>query len=262
MGPVIDSAFTLLDSKLPVLATAIHAGHQLGPEMDQHCGIPEADRLREEDPYTDEAAALFANHIILRSSRFEVDLNRLRDKAVYLVPEDCWGLPVSRQNLPPHIIASLYSEYDQWYAHLDFCIKRMLSHHPFIVVLDLHSYNHRRGGPNAHPDPQESNPDIIIGRSNMSARYHKSVESLRARLDGQSWQGRKLDCRADVKFPGGYLARYLNAHYSDHLFCLAIEFKKTFMDEWTGQLDRDAWDELKGLFKTAVDEWLPEVVRA
>lgn len=259
---MIEAGFKFLDSSLPLLATSIHAGHKLSREMHEHCGIPEADRLREEDPFTDEAAACFPNHILLHSSRFEVDLNRIRDKAVYLRPEDCWGLPIYRDKLPPHHIATLYTDYDQWYAHLDFCVKRMLKQHPFIVVLDLHSYNHRRGGPSAPPDPQIDNPDIIIGRSNMSARYHKRVEILRSRLDGAMWNGRAIDCRADVKFPGGYLARYLNAHYPEQLVCLAVEFKKTFMDEWTGQLDRDAWDELKGLFYTAAMDWLPEALKS
>ena len=31
-----------------------------------------------------------------RRSRFEVDLNRPREEAVYRVPEDCWGLDVWR----------------------------------------------------------------------------------------------------------------------------------------------------------------------
>jgi hypothetical protein len=94
----------------------------------------------------------------------------------------------------------------------------------------------------------------------MSARYHKKVEALRASLDGRQWQGRSIDCRADVKFPGGYLARYLNAHYSDRLLCIAVEFKKLWMDEWTGLLDRKAWDEMKALFSSAVEAWLPEAV--
>lgn len=261
MEAVIESSFTFLDEKLPLLATAIHAGHKLSPDMLEHCGIPEADRLREEDPFTDEAASLFPNSIVLASSRFELDLNRIKDKALYLKPEDCWGLPIQRDKLPPHVIACLYSEYEQWYGHLDFCVKRLLEQHPFIVVLDLHSYNHHRGGPDAPFDPQEANPDIILGRSNMSARYHKRVEALRASLDGQSWNGRRIDCRADVKFPGGYLSRYLNAHYSDRLICLAVEFKKLFMDEWRGELDRPAWDELKSLFKNAVEAWLPEALK-
>jgi len=258
---MIESSFRLLGSNVPILATAIHAGHRLSSDLQDHCSIPESERLKEEDPFTDEAAGLFANHIVLHSSRFELDLNRIRDKAVYLKPEDCWGLPVSRDKLPPHRVACLYADYDQWYEHLDFCVKRLLNLHPFIVVLDLHSYNHRRGGASAEPDPQADNPDIILGRSNMSVRYYEKVEALRGILDQAQWRGGSIDCRADVKFPGGFLARYLNAHYPDRLLCLAVEFKKIWMDEWTGVLDREAWDELKTLFKSAVDTWLPEALK-
>lgn len=253
---MIESRFVLLDESLPLLATAIHSGHKLSDELSEHCGISEQDRLREEDPYTNEAAELFPNHITLQSSRFEIDLNRSRERALYLKPDDCWGLPLQRDQLPQRIISSLYEEYDQWYIHLDNVIERLLERHPFIVVLDLHSYNHRRGGADAQPDPQEKNPDIILGRSNLHRKYYDDVEALRLRLDGTDWQNIQLDCRADVKFPGGYMSRYLNAKYGDRLMAVAVEFKKIFMNEWTSELNRHAWDSLKGLFHQEAMGWL------
>jgi hypothetical protein len=59
-----------------------------------------------------------------------------------------------------------------------------------------------------------------------------------------------------VKFTGGYMSRWLNSRYPDRLICLAIEFKKIFMDEWTGELDQPAWSELKRLFYRQVKAWL------
>ena len=39
------------------------------------------------------------NRIIVNRSRFEVDINRPRDKAVYITPEDAWGLHIWK-NIP------------------------------------------------------------------------------------------------------------------------------------------------------------------
>ncbi len=252
---MIHATFELKDEKLPILATAIHAGHEMPFELQAICGIDDAQRLQEEDPYTDEFASLFPNSIAVHSSRFTVDLNRNRAKAVYLHPDDCWGLPVRSAEVPPELISRLYREYDQWYRHLDFLLQRLWQNNSFLIVLDLHSYNHRRGGPNAMPDPQEGNPDIIIGRSNLIPKHHPAAAELCRLINGESFMGKPLDCRMDIKFTGGYLSRALNAKYPDRLLCLAIEFKKMFMDEWTGKLDRVALDELKALFGKLVHDW-------
>lgn len=254
---MISSRFNFFDESVPLLSLSIHSGHQLPHQLWEDCGISEEERFREEDPYTDQFAALFPNHIILETSRFAVDLNRRRDMAVYLKPEHCWGLPINREHLDKDTIQALYQDYDRWYEQLDYAVHRLLARHEFLIVLDLHSFNHRRGGPVAEPDPQIDNPDIILGRSNMSQKYYPTIEKLRLALDGRELIGRKLDCRCDVKFPGGQLSRYLNAKYPDRLFCVAIEIKKIFMDEWTGELYRQDFEDLKSFFHRAVNEqWL------
>ncbi len=255
---MINTDYKLLDDQVPLIATAIHNGHAMPTELLKICGISEADRLREEDPFTGEIAALFPNHIVLQTSRFVVDLNRLPEKAVYLKPEDCWGLPVRTQEIPEALLGRLRADYESWYALLRYQIDRLLTLHPFLVVLDLHSYNHRRGGPEAEPDPQLQNPDIIIGRSNLSQKHYPAAAALQQLLDGKIFKGKALDCRQDVKFTGGNLSRWLNHHYSDRLICLAIEFKKTFMDEWSGALDEISFLELKSLFHSTIVHWLDE----
>ncbi|MBP7205663.1 MAG: N-formylglutamate amidohydrolase [Candidatus Cloacimonetes bacterium] len=253
---MLTSSVNIGDASLPLLATAIHNGHQMPAEMLEICGIDAAGRQREEDPFTGEMAALFPNHMVVESSRFLVDLNRAPEKAVYLKPEDCWGLPVRTETVPQPLLDRLREDHASWYRLLRYQIDCLLQLHPRLVVLDLHSYNHRRGGPNAEPDPQISNPDIIIGRSNLGHARYQETEALCRLLDGQIHRGSPLDCRQDVKFTGGHMSRWLNSTYPDRLICLAIEFKKTFMDEWSGELDRLAWAELKRLFFCQVRAWL------
>lgn len=259
---MMQASFTRLDERLGLVTTAIHAGHKLCPELAQNCGLSADVRLREEDPYTNQMAELFPNHITVQSSRFLIDLNRSRERSVYLKPEDCWGLPINREDMDEQLLQRLYGEYDEFYKLVDDFLGRLFYHRDLkgisapLMILDLHSYNHRRGGPEAEPAPQAENPDIIIGRNNLDPRHHDKAEKLRLLLDGKPLGNIKIDCRCDVKFPGGSFSRYLNSHYPEKVICLAIEFKKIFMDEHTGELNLSLWKQLQELFYDAVMQWL------
>ncbi|MBM4400245.1 MAG: N-formylglutamate amidohydrolase [Candidatus Cloacimonetes bacterium] len=250
---IIRSFVELLDESDPLLALAIHNGHELPESLQQNCGIGETDRLREEDPFTEVFADAFPNKMIVYTSRFAVDLNRSPEKCVYQVPDDCWGLVPRLQPLSDEILSELHEDYQRWYSSLTFTVNRLLVKHPFLLVLDLHSFNHRRQGKDAYPDPQEQNPDIILGRNNMPSAFYDWVENLRKLLDRKEICGHKIDCRIDVKFTGGWLSRWLHKSFPDKVLCLAVEFKKIFMDEWTGVVDNDFQMALASEFKKAVD---------
>ena len=46
-----------------------------------------------------------------------------------------------------------------------------------------------------------------------------------------------LDVRENIKFDGGYFAQWIGERFPGTVCNLCIEFKKFFMDEWTGTLD-------------------------
>jgi N-formylglutamate amidohydrolase len=84
--------FELVAGDDPLVATAIHSGHAMRAAAAQWLSLDEATRLREEDPYTDELAALAPTRLIGRRSRFEFDLNRPRDRrstSSRATPGDC-----------------------------------------------------------------------------------------------------------------------------------------------------------------------------
>jgi len=259
---MIQTKFNLGDSKIPVLALAIHHGHQVPPALARFTSISDIDRYREEDPYTGQFAQYFPNHIIVETSRFAVDLNRRREQCVYLEPEDAWGLKTRNSELPEALYDDLLASYDDWYNTLVYQIERLLNLHPFLIVLDLHSFNHRRGGPDAEPDPQSENPDIILGRSNMPQNLYPLVEDLRKNLDGKKFGNYSLDVRTDVKFPGGRLPRFLHERFPDRLICPAIEFKKIFMNEWSGKLNPVALCEIRKVFMQEVRPWIQRSLAA
>jgi N-formylglutamate deformylase len=240
----------------PVAATAIHAGHELRDEVRRRILLSDADRLREEDPYTDRLIAPAGLQVVVDRSRFEVDLNRQRGDAVYRGPEDAWGLDLWDGPLPEPLIRRSLDIYDEFYSRLAALLDQLAEEGPF-VLLDVHSYNHRRGGPQAAAPP-ESNPDINVGTGTLPRdRCAPVVETLMDSLRGQQVAGRRLDVRENVRFEGANLDRWVHERYPETACAPALEFKKTFMDEWTGQVYEQDLHELTSALASTV----PDVVR-
>jgi N-formylglutamate deformylase len=221
-----------------LVATAIHTGHDLRPEVAEQMILDEATRLREEDPHTDRIGALAPARVVVHRSRFEVDLNRLIEDAVYRTPEDCWDLEVWRDNpLGDDIVRRSQEVYASFYADLGARLDEVAARGPF-VVFDVHSYNHRRGGPDAEPEPAKDNPEVNLGTGTVDRTVFQGVvEAFAESLGAQRTDGGPVDVRENVKFKGRALSWWVHERYPGRGVCLALEFKKTFMDEWTGEMD-------------------------
>jgi N-formylglutamate deformylase len=238
----------------PLVATAIHAGHELRDEVERRILLSDTDRLREEDPYTDRLIEPAGLQMVVDRSRFEVDLNRPRDKAVYCDPEDAWGLDIWDGPLPESLIGRSLAIYDEFYSRLAALLDELAEEGPF-VLLDVHSYNYRRGGPRAAAAPPESNPDINVGTGTLpQGRCAPVVETLMDSLRTKEVAGRRLDVRENVRFEGGNLARWVHERYPETGCAPALEFKKTFMDEWTGRVHEQDLDELTAALAGSVHD--------
>ncbi len=177
---------------------------------------------------------------MVNRSRFEVDINRDRDNAVYQSPDDCWGLEVWQNETLPDDAAERSRElHDQFYAALAQRLDEVAARGPFVVY-DVHSYNHRRNGADAEPEPQEDNPTVNVGTGSLNRdRWGGVVDAFMESLASADVQGEKLDVRENVKFKGAQLCRWVHERYPETGVALALEFKKTYMDEWTGEPDAD-----------------------
>ena len=248
------------DGAKGVIATAIHAGHQVRPEIADLLELDEASRLREEDPFTDQIAAAAATTCaFVFRSRFEVDLNRKRDEAVYSAAEQSWGLTVWKRPLTADVVSRSLDTYDTFYAELGRHLDRMAKRGPFLL-LDVHSYNHRRAV-DGSPARQSENPDVNVGTGSMDARWHPVIDALIANLASSLVAGRSLDVRENVNFRGRELARWVHERYPGVGCAPALEFKKTFMDERTGTVDSDHVDSLGRALKAATASALTALKR-
>lgn len=238
----------------PVVGTAIHDGHAVRAGLVAKMALDARERLREEDPFTGDTIAGLANRIVFHRSRFEVDLNRGRDGAVYLRPEQAWGLKVWRTPPSDAEVAETLLLHDAYYAMLENCLRGVEAGHGRFVVLDIHSYNHRRAGPAAPPTEAAAAPDINIGTASMDrARWAPIVDAFMAYAADFDFLGRKLDVRENVAFQGrGEQTRFIHERFPESGCAIAVEFKKFFMDEWIGTPDRQAVAALRSLLTGSV----------
>ena len=225
----------------PIVATAIHDGHDLRPEVAGIMQLSEAERLREEDPFTGQAILDVPTHVIAHRSRFEFDLNRGRDEAIYLTSEQSWGLDVWREPPPTDLVERSLAIHADYYAMLGQLLDGVARQQERFVLIDVHSYNHRREGPGRAATAQDEAPDINIGTFSMPReQWAFLLDPLMEAMAEFDFNGRRLDVRENIAFQGkGEQTRFVHQRYPGRGCAIALEFKKFFMDEWTGVPDSE-----------------------
>lgn len=222
----------------PLVAVALHDGHAVRPEVGELLALSPAERRREEDPFTGGWTTVGDHRVIAGRSRFEVDLNRPPAEAVYRTPEQAWGLELWRRPPPAELVERSMDAHRRFYARMGELFTELAERHGRFVVYDLHSYNHRRGGPGAPPDDPEANPEVNLGTGSLDrARWGPLVDRFLADLAAVDFRGRRLDVRENVRFRGGGFSQWAHATFPASACVLAVEWKKTFMDEHTGEPD-------------------------
>jgi hypothetical protein len=249
-----DAWWSVVRGDGPVIATAIHHGSGLRRETAGLMNLAPAARIREEDPWTGDMIEPVPTRVVVHRSRFEVDLNRSRDQAVYRTPEQAWGLPVWRETPSDELVARSLALHDRFYEGMRALLDGLVRDHGHFVLLDVHSYNHRRDGVTAPPTDPARAPEINLGTFSMPpGRWEHLLRAVEDTVRGFDFRGRRLDIRRDVAFQGkGELARFVHAHYPKTGCAIALEVKKFYMDEWTGVPHRGDITALQRLFAALV----------
>jgi N-formylglutamate deformylase len=202
---------------------------------------------------------LAPTRLIALRSRFEVDLNRPRERAVYRGPADAWGLEVWRRPPPDDLVARSLAGFDAFYAALEGVLREREQRHGRFVVLDVHSYNHRREGVAGPAADSADNPEINVGTGTIDrSRWGRLIDRFCADLRALDLGGRRLDVRENVKFQGGAMSAWVHRTFPTTGCALALEFKKSFMDEWSGRVD----DEQLAALSRALAATLPGLVES
>jgi N-formylglutamate deformylase len=247
----------------PIVATAIHDGHEMRDEVARHMVLDESSRLREEDPFTGRWTTIAPTRVVVTRSRFEVDLNRPRDAAIYRTPEDAWGLELWNGPLPDDVIERTLEGYDAFYAELESVYRDLEKRYGRFLVLDLHSYNYRREGPEGPAADPEENPQVNVGTGTMMdrGRWAPLIDRFVADLTGFDFPGGSLDVRENVRFRGGACAAWTHRTFPDAACVLSVEVKKFFMDEWSGAVDEMLLSSIRRALQSTLPGVLEELER-
>ena len=242
--------FELRKGPGPLVGVAIHSGHNLRSEIVPLLALEEDDRFREEDPYSEYWTKICGTQIITLRSRFEVDLNRPKEEAVYRSPEDAWGISVWKQVPDEFDVQISLAEHDRFYSTLKQELQEIEAREGRFVVLDFHTYNHRRNGPGTMVADPVKNPEINVGTGTLNRElWAPLVDGFINELRQFDFLGRQLDVRENINFRGRYLAQFVHQNFPETGCVLAIEVKKFFMDEWTGIADTDQFTALDEAFR-------------
>ena len=206
-----EQIWSLRQGKSPLVAAAIHDGHEVREEVCQLLALRNEERLREEDPFTGAWTHVSDTRIKGLRSRFEVDLNRPREKAVYITEGDAWGLKTWKTPPPEELVERSLAEYDAFYQAMERLFNDFEKKYGRFVVFDLHSYNHLRDGSTAPPADPEKNPDVNVGTGTMEReRWSSLVERFIHDLRSFQFPGGPLDVRENVRFKGGNFPRWIH----------------------------------------------------
>lgn len=252
--------WNLTKGNSPLIATAIHDGHLIRDELKKIMILTEDDQLREEDPFTGELTEVAETRLIGLRSRFEVDLNRPKEKAVYVKPEDAWGLNMFRTEPSQEMVNRSLRDYAMFYGELHRLLSDFEKRFGRFVVYDIHTYCHRRNGPNGPEADPQGNPEVNIGTGTMNRELwapiiDRFISDMRSSNNSDS----QIDARENIKFKGGYFPKYIHENFPKSACVLSIEFKKTFMDEWTGYLYKDKFKVFKDALRFTVPGVLQEL---
>lgn len=242
----------------PIVAAAVHAGHDVRPDAEGFMAAAEHLRRKEEDPCTGEWTRIAPNRIVVRTSRFEVDLNRPPERAVYRTPAEAWGITVWRQEPSREFVQRSLALHEAFYRQLDGYLEGLCRRYGTVVVLDLHAFCRRK---RASGD-DGGKPDFDIGTRTLDrTRWGRLVERLVEELGGARCAGRAFRVTENAIFGGGYFPGWINERFAERVACITVEVKKFFMDEETGEVFPDVLSGVESALRAVVSGLSDEISR-
>jgi hypothetical protein len=219
-----DYSFTLkIDEYVHYACGAVHDGHQFRRELWDNCMHTEYDRWYEEDPATKEMVKSHPIVIAGMDSRFEYDLNRAPDSAVY---DDAWGKKLWRQSLPAKMKERSLAKHYNFYKVVHALISKLEEKFGVCIVYDMHSYNWQRW--------EREVPTWNLGTSNVdNDRFGDCIETWRGILEQTPFpSGIPRTAKINDTFQGnGYFLKFITQKFSNTLV-LATEIAKIYCDEY------------------------------
>jgi len=243
--------------------TAIHSSGRIREDLKDKLSVSLEDRYREEDPGTERFIEKLPIQVVALDSRFEYDVNRSEGKAIPLTPEMAWGLTVWNGPLTAGEIATSLAKYREFHQLMDLVSAYLVGQAGVkggggrACIFDLHSYCYQR----EKREPWYENPKPVINLGTEAindAVFRDLIDDFLLKLRNIRAEGRRVTVAENEVFKGGFLARRLSALHHENLAVFAIEFKKIFMDEWSGEFNLPVYEELVEQFGNVVADFVKD----
>ena len=219
-----DYSFTLkIDEYVPYVCGAVHNGHQFRKELWDNCMHSEYDRWYEEDPETKNMVISLPIVIAGCDSRFEYDLNRAPEEAVFVT---AWGKQLWKNPLPDDQKKKSLAKHENFYKVVHALVKAIEAKHKAAIVYDMHSYNWKRW--------DREVPTWNLGTSNLdNNRFGEDIEAWRLSLSKMQLpnQIKSTALINDTFFGNGYFLKFITNNFKNTLV-LATEIAKVYCDEY------------------------------
>lgn len=219
-----DYSFTIkIDEYVHYACAAVHDGHQFRKELWEYCLHSEYDRWYEEDPATIDMVKTHPIIVAGMDSRFEYDLNRAPETAVY---DDAWGKKLWKNELPKRMKDASLFKHHNFYKVVHALISKLEEKFGVCVVYDMHSYNWRRW--------DREVPTWNLGTKNIdNKRFGDYVESWRQILEKTPFPNSISSTSKinDTFYGNGYFLKYITKNFKNTLV-LATEIAKVYCHEY------------------------------
>ncbi|MBC3759068.1 N-formylglutamate amidohydrolase [Hyunsoonleella sp. SJ7] len=219
-----DYSFTIkIEDYVPYICGAVHDGHQFRKELWTNCIHTEYERWYEEDPETKNMVQSHPIVIAGCDSRFEYDLNRAPEDAVF---ETAWGKQLWHKPLSEDMKAKSLKKHANFYKVVHALVETVESRFGYCAIYDMHSYNWKRW--------DREVPTWNLGTSNVdNDRFGGVIEDWRQSLSEIEFpQGIKSTSGINDTFQGnGYFLKYITKNFKNTLV-LATEIAKVYCDEY------------------------------
>jgi uncharacterized protein (TIGR02421 family) len=235
------SFYIKIEDYTPFAAFAIHNGHNLRKNLKENCLLSDFERWQEEDPFTLNFISSLPIVIAANDSRYEYDLNRNEENAIY---QEAWGKKVWNKDLPNKETQISLRKHHNFYRVVHALINKLESKFGATVVFDIHSYNYKRYN--------QSTPVFNLGTQNINrTKYSRYINYWLKELEKIKLPGIDNKVKENDVFKGnGYLLEYITQNFQNTLV-FATEIKKVYCNEETGDSYPMVIDELTQQLKKA-----------
>lgn len=239
-----DYSFTIkIEDYVPYACGAVHDGHQFRKELWDNCKHTAYERWFEEDPATKEMVQTHPIVIAGMDSRFEYDLNRGPENAIY---EDAWGKQLWHEPLPEKMVSKSLEKHTNFYKVVHALIAKLESKFGVCIVYDMHSYNWKRW--------DREVPTWNLGTSNVDQeRFKEDITSWSTAL-GEMKLPHNIPSTSKINdtFQGnGYFLKYITQNF-DNTLVLATEIAKVYCDELSQIMYPEVVQTVERYLKTAL----------